>query len=152
MSNSLLTEYTNTVNEFVALAKSIAPGDLLKSPKSGEWSASFVIQHMADSEVHFASRFMNALTELEPKIVPFNEDVYPERLNYGKRDVVKVISFISTQSAFTADLLTNINTADWDRKSIHPEAGVMTITDILAKAISHYQAHLNQLKEVKASL
>jgi hypothetical protein len=152
MSQALVIEYTNTVKEFLAIAKSIAQGDLLKSPKAGEWSASFVIQHMADSEVHFSSRFMNALTETEPKIVPFNEDVYPERLNYGKRDAVKVLSLIEAQSQVTADLLTNVNPEDWHRKSIHPEAGVMTITDILAKAISHYQAHLNQLKEVKASL
>lgn len=152
MSKALLTEYSKSVSEFLALAQGIAPGDLAKAPKAGEWSAGFVIQHMADSELHFATRFMNALSEDEPKIVPFNEEVYPERLNYAKRDSAKLLSLIANISAANLDLLSNIKDSDWDRKSIHPESGAMTITDILAKVTSHCQAHVGQLREIKESL
>lgn len=151
MTNALLTEYANTVKEFLAIANDIAPGDLLKSPKAGEWSAGYVVHHMADAEVHFASRFLNALSENQPKIVPFNEDVYPTALNYAKRDVLASKETAAALSSFVISLLKNIDESSWSRKSIHPENGEMTITDLLAKVISHYKAHTNQLKEIKSS-
>lgn len=152
MSNALLTDYANTVKDFLALANEIAPGDLLNTPKAGEWSAAFVVHHMADAEVHFASRFLNALAENQPKIVPFNEDIYPTALNYAKRDVLASKETLKSLTAFIISLLSNIDENTWSRKSIHPENGEMTITDILVKVISHYKAHTNQLREIRESL
>lgn len=151
MTNALLTDYANTVKEFLAIANDIAPGDLLKSPKAGEWSAGYVVHHMADAEVQFASRFQNALAENQPKIVPFNEDIYPTALNYEKREVTASKESISALSKFVIAILKNIDENAWSRKSIHPENGEMTITDLLAKVISHYKAHTNQLREIKES-
>jgi uncharacterized damage-inducible protein DinB len=152
MSNELLTEYTKTVNEFLAEVDGITPGDLSKSPKAGEWSVGFVIHHMADSEVHFSSRFLNALSEDRPKIVPFNEEVYPERLNYSARDVAACKAVVASLSIFVTSLLMGISADDWKRISIHPENGEMTLIDLLTKVISHYRAHIGQIKEIKAAL
>ena len=152
MSNELLGEYSNTVTKCLTLADSIAPGELTKVPAAGEWSAGFVLHHMADSEVHFTSRFLNALAEDKPKITTFNEDVYPERLNYAKRDVASSKAVIASLSIFVTNLLMRIPAGDWNRISIHPENGEMTLTDLLANVISHYKAHINQLSEIKSSL
>ena len=56
MSNELLSEYTKTVNEFLAEVDGVSKGDLLKSPKADEWSVGFVIHHMADSEDRKSTR------------------------------------------------------------------------------------------------
>jgi uncharacterized damage-inducible protein DinB len=148
MSNQLLSEYSNSVSALLSLLDSIAPGDLKKAPQTGEWSAAFVVHHMADSEVHFATRFINALAEEKPKIVPFNEEIYPQRLNYEKRDVAASKAALAANSIFVTNLLMGISDSDWNRQSQHPESGIMTITDLLKKVISHYQAHANQLKEI----
>jgi uncharacterized damage-inducible protein DinB len=152
MSNELLTEYTKSVNDFLAEVDGIAPGDLLKSPKAGEWSVGFVIHHIADGSVHFTYRFLNALTVDEPKIVPYDEDVYPDRLNYIGRDVAASKATITALSIFTTSLLMNIKAEDWKRISFHPEAGNMSVADILTKVISHNNAHTNQIREIKAAL
>ena len=152
MSSSLLTEYSKTVSDFLALANQFTPADLTKSPKAGEWSGAFVIHHMSDAESFFSTRFLNALAESKPKIVPFNEDVFPIALNYGKRDAQTSIKAIVGISTMIIDVLKNIGDVDWNRKSIHPESGEMTITAILEKVISHYKGHTNQLREIKESL
>jgi DinB superfamily len=152
MSNQLLSEYSKAVTEFLTIADSIAPGDLSRVASEGEWSAGFVIHHIADSEVHFASRYLNALSEERPKIIPFNEDVYPIRLNYEKRDVAASKAAIASLSIFVTNVLMGIPEGDWKRISIHPENGEMTVADILTKVISHYKSHINQLSEIKSSL
>jgi uncharacterized damage-inducible protein DinB len=152
MSNELLTEYTKSVNDFLAEVDGTAPGDLLKSPTAGEWSVGFVVHHMADSEVHFASRFLNALAEHKPNIIPFNEEVYPNNLNYSARDVSASKAVVASLSIFITSLLLGINASDWNRISIHPELGEMTLVDLLTKVISHYNAHTDQIREIKAAL
>ena len=152
MSNELLSEYTKTVNEFLAEVDGIEPGDLLKSPKAGEWSVGFVIHHMADSEVHFTSRFLNALAEDKPKIMPFNEEVYPDKLNYAARDVAASKAVIASLSIFLTSLLMGIKPNEWNRISNHPENGEMTLIDLLTKVISHYKAHIGQIQTIKSAL
>ena len=152
MSNQLLSEYSKSINDFLAEVDVIAPGDLSKNPKTGGWSVGYVIHHLADSSIHFSARFANALAENEPKIVPFNEDVYPEKLNYAARDIAASKAVIAALSIFTTSLLLGISESDWNRISHHPEAGLMRISDILGKVISHTKAHTEQVKEIKAAL
>jgi len=152
MSENLLIQYSTLVNDFTALSKSIAAGDLLKVPKVGEWPAAFVVHHMADSEMQFSVRFLNALTIEKPRIATFDEDVYPKLLNYEKRDVSKSLATLTALSNSTSNLLSIADQSAWNRISIHPEAGEMTVSNILEKVISHYQAHFNQLKEIAAAL
>jgi hypothetical protein len=152
MSSSLLIEYSKTIGDFLALANQFTPAELTKCSKEGEWSGAYVIHHMSDAESFFSTRFLNALAEDNPKIVPFNEDVFSTALNYAKRDPQTSIKAIVGISTMIIDVLKNIGDADWNRKSIHPESGEMTITAILEKVISHYKGHTNQLREIKESL
>ena len=118
----------------------------------GGWSAAYVVHHMADAEVQFATRFMNALAEIKPRIVPFNEEVYPDSLYYAKRSVKISQDTCSAIGAFIISILENISEQDWGRISLHPDLGEMSISDLLAKVVSHYQAHIGQLKEIIESL
>jgi hypothetical protein len=152
MSENLVSEYARLVNEFTTVAKSVTTGDLLKVTKAGEWPAAFVVHHMTDSEMQFSIRFLNVLTMEKPNIAPFDEDVYPTLLKYEKRDVAKSLAAIEGISAATSNLLSIADQSAWNRIAIHPEAGEMTVSNILEKVISHYRAHLNQLKEILEAL
>ena len=152
MNRELISQYVTASQEFQKLIGAFAPSDLLKEPKPGEWSAGFVVHHMADAEVQFATRFMNALAEQSPQIVPFNEDIYPSSLNYSKRSVKASLDTCAAIAAFNVSLLENIKDEDWQRTSIHPDNGKMTISDLLTKVIGHCQSHIGQLREIKESL
>ena len=49
----------------------------------GGWSAAYVVHHMADAELHFASRYLHAIGDVTPNVVPFDEEAYPERVQYA---------------------------------------------------------------------
>jgi len=152
MSRELMNQYAEASRDFQSLVSGISSGDLFRAPKAGEWSAGFVVHHMADAEFNCATRFMNALAEAKPNIVPFNEDAYPDSLNYAKRSVNISQDTCSAIGAFIISILENISVQDWGRISLHPDLGEMSISDLLAKVVSHYQAHIGQLKEIIESL
>ena len=86
MSQELVNTYIANCADFEKVVRSIGANDLSRIAKEGEWSAAYVIHHMADADMHFATRFLHILTVDKPAIVPFDEDVYPDRLKYAARD------------------------------------------------------------------
>jgi uncharacterized damage-inducible protein DinB len=148
MSKQLLETYLQNSRQFIELARSISPADLTKSPSADSWSAAFVIHHMADSEMHFSTRYLFALADEKPAILPFNEDIYPTRLNYAKRSPAASIAAIEGIQSGVVDILSQIPDSDWNRISIHPEAGELKLSQLIEKAGGHTFAHLGQLREV----
>ena len=151
-SKAALADYIANGRAFIATAKSISKADLMKSPIAGEWSAAFVLHHMADGELHFATRFLNNLAENNPDIFPFNEDIYPDRINYAKRDPLASLAAIEGVHQVISDVLTNIPDQDWKRTSVHIERGQMTLTDIVETVSGHSKAHEGQLKSIIGAL
>jgi len=152
MTKSLLESYQKNGQAFIELAKSIPAAKLSLAPDANSWSASFVIHHMADSEMHFSTRFLFALADDKPAVAPFNEDIYPIRLNYEKRSAQASIAAIEGIQLGIFDILKNIPDGDWQRISIHPESGELSLSQLIEKAGSHSLAHLGQLKEVIAAI
>ena len=152
MSKEQLAEYSSAVNNFFDTLNTFSVSDLSKSPSASDWSAAFVVHHMADSESYFLTRYFNALVENRPNIHPFDEDLFPVSLKYAERDPQKSVALIKASSAILVDVLQSVPQDGWNRISIHPEAGELKVSDILAKAISHTSAHTGQLKEIKAAL
>ena len=71
--NEILAKYHSSAISFVEEGKKISAEKLTRA-KDGEWSAAFVIHHIADAEIQFGVRYANALCEDNPTIVPFDEE------------------------------------------------------------------------------
>ena len=151
-SHDLLAEFIKNGKDFVSIAKSISSQDLSKTPIAGEWSAAFVLHHMCDGELHFATRYLNNLAEDTPKIFPFNEDIYPDRLYYSKRDAQASLAAIEGIQIVAADILSTIPEGDWSRTSVHEERGLMTLADLVSLATGHNKSHAGQLAELIKAL
>ena len=117
----------------------------------GGWSAAYVVHHMADGELHFASRYLHAIGDEFPNIQPFDEERYPERVNYAKRRVKTSLAAIVGIRALVLEVLTNASDADWDQVSNHPERGPVTLTELFELADSHIVGHTQQLRDIAAN-
>ena len=151
-SQDLLAEFIENGREFISLAKSISTEDMNKTPIAGEWSAAYVLHHMCDGEMHFATRYLNNLAETSPNIFPFNEDIYPDRLQYAKRDALASLAAIEGIQIANANILGAIPENDWSRTSIHQERGIMTLAELVELASGHTKSHLGQLKDLRNAL
>lgn len=151
-SRDLLAEFIKNGREFTSLAKSIAPEDMNKVPIPGEWSAAYVLHHMCDGEMHFAARYLTNIAETTPNIIPFNENIYPDRLQYAKRDALASLAAIEGIQLAIANILGAIPESDWSRTSVHPEDGLMTLTDLFAMDTRHSKSHAGQLTDLIKAL
>ncbi len=151
-SRELLAEFIKNGEDFISLAKSIKPADLAKTPIAGEWSAAFVIHHLCDGDLHFATRYLNNLAEVNPDIFPFNEDIYPDRINYAKRDPAASLAAIAGIHLASSNILSTIPESDWLRTSVHVERGVITLKDLVSLAAGHSKAHAGQLQGIVDAL
>ena len=146
MSHDKLIEYGKNFDAFMAQAKKFNATSAVVPGREGEWSAAFVMHHIADAELHFAIRYFNALTIDRPPLIPFAEDLYPTVLNYEGRDWVNSLAQIESIGKLVQTVLDPISSQQWERLSVHPEAGDVSISFLMGKARNHMAAHTEQLK------
>ena len=96
--NEILSKYHSSAISFVEEGKKISAEKLTRA-KDGEWSAAFVIHHIADAEIQFGVRYANALCEDNPAIVPFDEEKFPTGLQYGQRSVAVSLDSLAASHA-----------------------------------------------------
>ena len=143
--NQLLEKYHSSANSFVEEGRKISAEKLTHS-KDGEWSAAFIIHHIADAEIQFGVRYANALCEDNPTIVPFDEEKFPSALRYHNRTVEASLNSLAATHAMNYEILKNASDADWKRISAHPERGELTLADLVSMATNHTEGHIAQLK------
>ena len=95
--------------------------------------------------------FRSAIGDENPSIQPFDEESYPERVNYAKRRVKTSLAAIVGIRALVLEVLTNASDADWDQVSQHPELGPVTLSELFEKADGHIVGHTQQLREIAAN-
>jgi hypothetical protein len=144
-NQQLLEKYHSSAISFVEEGKRIS-ADALNQSKDGEWSAAFVIHHIADAEIQFGVRYANALCEDNPTIVPFDEEKFPTGLQYGKRSVAISLQSMAASHAMNYEILKNASDADWNRISTHPQRGAVTLLQLVTLSANHIESHIAQLK------
>jgi hypothetical protein len=141
----LLEKYHSSAISFVEEAERIS-AQALQQSKDGEWSAAFIIHHIADAEIQFGVRYANALCEDNPTIVPFDEEKFPIGLQYEKRSVSVSLESLAATHAMNYEILKNVSDADWDRISTHPQRGAVTLLQLVTLSGNHIESHITQLK------
>ena len=141
----LLEKYHSSAISFYEEGKQIS-AQALDQSKDGEWSAAFVIHHIADAEIQFGVRYANALCEDNPTIVPFDEEKFPTGLQYSKRSVSVSLESFAASHAMNYEILKNASDADWQRISTHPQRGPVTLLQLVTLSANHIESHIAQLK------
>jgi hypothetical protein len=141
----ILEKYHSSAISFVEEGTKISAEGLKKS-KDGEWSAAFVIHHIADAEIQFGVRYANALCEDNPTIFPFDEEKFPTGLQYDNRSVAVSLQSLAASHAMNYEILKNASEADWNRISTHPQRGAVTLLQLVTLSANHIAGHIDQLK------
>ena len=141
----LLEKYHSSAISFYEEGKQIS-AQALDQSKDGEWSAAFVIHHIADAEIQFGVRYANALCEENPTIVPFDEEKFPKGLQYNKRSASVSLQSLAASHAMNYEILKNASDADWQRISTHPQRGPVTLLQLVTLSANHIESHIAQLK------
>ncbi len=126
-------------------ALALIPGNRRDSAPESEWSAAYVVHHVADGELHFAARYLHTLGSDNPTMVFFEEERYPQALFYAKRSVAKSLASIVGIRAMVLEVLSEVSENDWSRITTATDGEVFSLSQLVEKADRHLQSHTEQL-------
>jgi len=137
-------DFLDALALFPDRARSIAP--------AGEWSAAFIVHHVADGELHFAARYLHTIGSDNPLMIYFEEERYPDALKYEERTVAKSLASIVGIRAMVLEVLSTQGEAAWSRTTTTVDGTTFTLSQLVAKAGEHLVAHTEQLKTLASQL
>ncbi len=116
--------------------------------RPGGWTVRQVVHHLPDSHLNWYIRAKLALTEDQPAIKPFVENLWAELQDARAGAIQPSLGILEGIHARTVLFFESLAPQDWTRKFFHPERGALTIQDILpalAWHSRHHTAHITEL-------
>jgi hypothetical protein len=115
--------------------------------RPGGWTAREIVCHLADTEIAFAFRLRQIMSEEHHVIQPFDQDRWNGLL--PQRSVEDALEAFKALRHGTVALALSLSGAQRARPTTHPERGEMTMNDVLATIAGHDLNHLQQLVSIR---
>lgn len=154
MSDTLRKQFIQQIADAPAhLRKAIAglSDQQLETPyREGGWTVRQVVHHLPDSHLNAYTRLKLALTEHEPTIKPYAEDLWAELLDGRTAPVEMSLGFLESLHQRWIFLLQSLDPSDFSRTFRHPEHGVRTLDWLISLYAwhgRHHVAHITALRE-----
>jgi len=120
--------------------------------RDGGWTVRQVVHHVPESHMNAYIRFKLALTEAEPTIKPYMEDLWAKTNEVGDTPLEVSLSLLISLHDRWVRLLRSLGPADWKRTFRHPELGTVSLEKSLALYAwhgRHHVAHITELRKRK---
>jgi len=118
--------------------------------RAGGWTVRQVVHHVPDSHVNSYVRFKLALTEDEPTIRPYMENLWAELPEAKGAPIELSLVLLESLHSRWMLMLREIKPGEWKRNFRHPEMGLLSLEKTLALYAwhgRHHTAHITCLRE-----
>jgi len=119
--------------------------------RPGGWTVRQVVHHLADSHMNSYIRFRLALTEDNPVIKPYEEQLWAELPDARQEPVEVSLALLEALHQRWVSLLKTLSENDWLRTFTHPVSGKTTIAKaagLYAWHGRHHLAHITNLRQL----
>lgn len=156
------TELTDAKRNQLISDIAVAPANLREAVKGlskeqldtpyrpGGWTVRQVVHHLPDSHMNAYIRFRLALTENEPDIKPYKQQLWAELFDAKTADVEMSLKLFEALHQRWVLLLRSMKAEDFKRKFNHPESGIQPLEKTLqvyAHHGKHHVAHITSLRK-----
>ncbi len=114
------------------------------------WTVRQVLHHVPDSHMNAYIRFKLALTEAEPTIKPYEQQLWAELADTRQTPIETSLALLENLHQRWVLLVQSIAESEWQRSFHHPEMGVVRLDTNLALYAwhgRHHVAHITSLRE-----
>jgi uncharacterized damage-inducible protein DinB len=118
--------------------------------REGGWTVRQAVHHVADAHLNSYIRFRWGLTEEEPTIKPYDEARWAELPDARTAPVEVSLQLLEAVTDRWVRLLRAMSPAEFERKVVHPEAGVQRLgmlAGLYAWHGAHHTAHITGLRQ-----
>jgi hypothetical protein len=125
--------------------------DQLNTPyRPGGWTVRQVVHHLPDSHMNAYMRFKLALTEDEPTIKPYEQQLWADLADTKETPVEVSLTIVDALHDRWVRLLRSLHARDWQRTFRHPELGLVSLEKNVALYAwhgKHHVAHVTSLRQ-----
>ena len=142
----------STPAELAAIVEAHSVEALTTPERAGKWSATQVMQHLADSDLVWAYRMRMVLAHDQPILSGYDQDAWAERLNYAAvvpTDALRQFAFLRE---LNLGLIGGLSNANLQRTSLHSERGEERLDHMIDLYAGHDLVHLRQLNRILAAV
>jgi hypothetical protein len=118
--------------------------------RPGGWTVRQVVHHVPDSHMNAYIRFKLALTESDPTIKPYEQQLWAELADTKSTPVEVSLALLDSLHDRWVRLLRSLKAEDWHRTFRHPELGLVSLEKNLALYAwhgRHHVAHITALRK-----
>lgn len=133
-----------------AAVAGLTPAQLDTPYRPGGWTVRQVVHHLPDSHVNGYTRLKLALTEAEPLIKPYDENLWVTLPEARTAPPEVSLAFLAGLHERWVLALRALAAADWARSFRHPESGSQNLDSMVALYAwhgRHHVAHITALRE-----
>jgi DinB family protein len=125
---------------------------VIRRPEApGKWSVLEVIQHLADTEVVYAWRTRQILTQDRPAIQGYDQDAWARTLRYDSADLAVALGQLGGVRTANLRLWRSLTPAQLARVGLHSERGPESMDLVLRMMGAHDLVHRRQIDRVLAA-
>ncbi|PZF73147.1 YfiT family bacillithiol transferase [Taibaiella soli] len=123
----------------------------LKQPyRLGGWNSIQIIHHLADSHANAYIRLKLALTEENPVIKPYDQDLWAELQDIYRVPVNVSITLLHALHLRWVAVLKNLKEDDWKRSFFHLEQNkLVPIWEMTSQYAWHGRHHMEQIRQMR---
>ena len=118
--------------------------------RPGGWTVRQLVHHLPDSHMNAYVRLKLALTEDEPTIKPYEEDLWARLPDTARTPPETSLRLLEALHERWATLLRSLGPEQFARGLLHPVSGRMTVDSLAALYAwhgDHHVAHVTRLRE-----
>ena len=135
--------------EAEAAVKGLTDQQLDTPYREGGWTPRQVIHHLADSHMNAFIRMKLILTEDNPTLKAYDQEVWAKLPDTMKLPVQGSLSILKGLHERWTALLQNAIDSDWPRTALHPESGTVTLESLLNTYARHGANHVQQITKLR---
>ena len=157
ISHTEIAEFIRIIEQLPLKMREAVNGlhtDQLNTPYREEgWTLRQVVHHVADSHTNAYIRFKLALTEENPTIKPYNENLWAElpEAKFGTLEIS--LRLLEALHARWVIVLNSMSDHQWARTYIHPEKQITSrLDEVLALYAWHSEHHLAHITNLRRSM
>jgi uncharacterized damage-inducible protein DinB len=144
-----LDEIGDTPAQLRAAVSGLSPEQLDTPYRPGGWTVRQVVHHVPDSHMNSYVRFKLALTEDEPTIKPYEQQLWAELPDTEETPVEVSLTMLDALHERWVRLLRSLNASDWQRTFRHPELGPVSLERNLALYAWHGRHHVRHITALR---
>ncbi len=118
--------------------------------RDGGWTVKQLVHHVADSHMNAYIRFKLGLTEINPAIKPYEQQLWAEMADTKNLPINISLTILHAVHLRWNEVLKNMSLEEWDRTVYHPEyKKEMTLWYLLGMYAWHSRHHLAHITTLR---